>query len=374
MRALLNGGLRKMPKFFELYGKPVAESQNRARNGQLDHICPYTNVICDGGGNRHQTKLSPDQRNDTSHCFLTTTDRLIPSVCSIDYGAEQWVVCPRRLFGFVDSGSPPQNQVLHNHEREALLAMGLPPKIPLGIWSEVYLKYSENEGQDETVINYHFDYVVVPIEKDVLLHQVLVQNEFHASGDEKTIRRDLRKAWGNNGSKEIRVPYSPDASSPVIIEVMTASTSGSNRQKGTDIASSFCKALLNNEYQCPGINKRQVWGRMATQLFAKTALAESWGGQTYWLIQEQFLRNIEETTRLNLSRIPKTKAGNINFGLFGYGNESQLGFNRLVEATSGIEVNGSDSCVDILLPKMYPPKKELLRSLLRNRPVAIVTL
>jgi len=252
--------------------------------------------------------------------------------------------------------------------------MGLPRGTSLGVWSEVYLKYSENLGGDETSINYHFDYVVVPVERNVLLDRVLLTNKFHDRGDEKAIKRDLRKAWGNIGGKEVRVPLAPDISRPVIIEVMTASTSGSNRQKGTDIANSFCNALCNREYECPGINKRQVWGRMATQLFAKTALAEAWGGQTYWLIQEQFLGNIEETTRLNLSRTPKAETGNINFGLFGYGTQGQLGFKELVEAASGIEVNGSDSCVDILLPKIYPPKRELLRSLLRNRPVAVVTL
>lgn len=77
----------------------------------------------------------------------------------------------------------------------------------------------------------------------------------------------------------MRVIY--DLRSPIIIEIMTASTSGSDTEAGTDIGSAFTLAILGKDHQSPGINKRQVWGRMATQLFAKSALAEEWGGETY---------------------------------------------------------------------------------------------
>jgi len=39
---------------------------------------------------------------------------------------------------------------------------------------------------------------------------------------------------------------------------------------------------------------------MATQLFAKSALAEEWGGKTVWLVQDQLLKNIQLTTKLRL--------------------------------------------------------------------------
>ena len=59
---------------------------------------------------------------------------------------------------------------------------------------------------------------------------------------------------------------------------------------GQIFSSAFKSLLLGLDYQGPGINKRQVWGRMATQLFAKSALAESWGGKTFWLVQDQLLK------------------------------------------------------------------------------------
>jgi DNA (cytosine-5)-methyltransferase 1 len=85
----------------------------------------------------------------------------------------------------------------------------------------------------------------------------------------------------------------PDLSNLFILEVMTASTSVSDTENSTDMRSAFRNALLVSEHTSPGINKRQVWGRMVTQLFAKTALAHVWGGRTIWVIQDSLLHNIE---------------------------------------------------------------------------------
>jgi hypothetical protein len=184
----------------------------------------------------------------------------------------------------------------------------------------------------------------------------------------------IRGKYDENKSIEIL----PNLISPFIIEVMTASTSGSDKESGTDIASSFTNAILGQEHNCPGINKRQVWGRMATQLFAKSALAESWGGKTIWLVQDQLLKNIELTTRLKFSNTQNSNTSTINFLSMSYNSSSQergfVSFSAYVEKSAGLNFNGNNDCTDILLPKIYPSKKELLKSILRRELSAIIHL
>lgn len=170
----------------------------------------------------------------------------------------------------------------------------------------------------------------------------------------------------------------PDLLNPVIIEVMTASTSGSDREAGTDIASSFTDAILGREHNCPGINKRQVWGRMATQLFAKSALAEEWGGKTIWLVQDQLLKNIELTTKLNLAESSSKVHGTINFLSMHY-KAGEKGLNSLnlkkySAKDAGLDFQGNEKATDILLPKVNPDKNVLLKAVLRRKLSAIISL
>jgi hypothetical protein len=166
------------------------------------------------------------------------------------------------------------------------------------------------------------------------------------------------------------IAYLPDLTNPVIVEVMTASTSGSDHSAGTDIATSFTHAIQGLEHNCPGINKRQVWGRMATQLFAKSALAEFWGGKTVWLVQDKLLNNIELTTKMALNNIPDSKSGSINFLSMTYdGVKKGIGALKVVgysEKEAGIAFAGTNSCSDILLSKVMPDKKQFLISVLRR--------
>lgn len=66
---------------------------------------------------------------------------------------------------------------------------------------------------------------------------------------------------------------------PVIVEVMTSSTSGSNEKIKTDIKSAFGNAVLYAEGrsrelgQAPNINIRQVWARMVFHMIAKSDIA-----------------------------------------------------------------------------------------------------
>ena len=170
----------------------------------------------------------------------------------------------------------------------------------------------------------------------------------------------------------MEIPAIPNLQNPFVIEVMTASTSGSNRSKRTDIASSFEDAILQRGHEAPGINKRQVWGRMITQLFAKSALAESWGGKALWVVQEEFLKDIEAKQQLDLDVTPSADRSTINFVWSSYeerendGEDPSLQHKNTKSAVAGVDFDGSDTCADILIPEHKPPRSKLLEAVLRS--------
>jgi hypothetical protein len=171
----------------------------------------------------------------------------------------------------------------------------------------------------------------------------------------------------------------PDLSEPFILEVMTASTSGSDTRNETDIKNAFRNAILASDHSSPGINKRQVWGRMVTQLFAKTALASQWGGRTVWIIQDELLRNIELTTRLKTRSVQSKPKNNISLVVMHYevspdDGSRTMSFRSSLEGDAGMDFDGNDTFTDILLPKTAPPKLELLRAILRRRLSALIEL
>ena len=365
-----------MPKFYEVYGRDVYDQSDVAIAERKAAYCPFTKNICDGGGNRHQTKIRLANSN-LRDFFNKDLPSVIPGVCSIQYGAEVWVVCPRRLLGFYSklTETPIVNETLHEHEREALVKAGVPRNIELGVWPEVYLQY----GDDDTSINYHFDFVIAPIAKNKSFSWLMEKNDISADEVESfKLAAKTGKYLTGRYSPDEEQSILPDPVSPIIIEVMTASTSGSDTEAGTDIAASFADAIRGNDHNCPGINKRQVWGRMATQLFAKSALAEEWGGKTIWLVQDQLLRNIELTTRLDLDNSETDTSGTINFLSMSYidgekGIQS-LKYQKYTQKNAGLGFQGNGMATDILLPKVNPDNKVLLKAILRRKLSAIISL
>ena len=117
---------------------------------------------------------------------------------------------------------------------------------------------------------------------------------------------------------------------------------------------------------------------MATQLFAKSALAESWDGKTVWLVQDKLLENIELTTRLNLNKVPDSSNGSINFLSMSYTHNAKgldsIFVKNYSEKESGINFSGTNTCSDILLSKVKPSKTELLKSVLRRPISALIKL
>ena len=107
---------------------------------------------------------------------------------------------------------------------------------------------------------------------------------------------------------------------PVIVEVMTCSTSGGNRSRGTDIQGAFRRAVVfahtpvTAPVEAPGVNVRQVWARMASQMIAKSEAANSWGGRTIWVVQDRLVEYIRTNTALPLDALhaPTWEPGEVN--------------------------------------------------------------
>lgn len=366
-----------MPKFFEIFGIKASDIEDVGLLEVKSSVCPFTGTVCDGGGNRHQTKITFTLNHELRNVFDENLKFVVPAVCSVDYGTEQWVVCPRRLMGFKNEHPtiPPINNHLQEHEKAILRAVGLKAGVEYGVWSEIYLDYSI----DDTEINYHFDFIVAPLLRDIPLMTLSKDYEI-GSEDIASLIKSCKVSKNFSGSsKDMIIKAAPDLSRPLILEVMTASTSGSDTSAGTNISAAFSSLILGRDYQGPGINKRQVWGRMATQLFAKSALAAEWGGKTFWIVQDQLLKNIELTTKLKVKDSDTSDKATINFISIKYSgrvkdHKPEMALDKVAKIKSGISFSGNGACSDILLPKAFPPKLWLLKSMLRRNVAAVIKL
>jgi hypothetical protein len=371
-----------VPTIFDLFGFPLDDRSASTEAIRKARQCPFMDAQCDGGGNRYQTEIQLGPAEPLTQYFNPGIQRVVPGVCSILTTTDTWVVCPRRLlaFRFTGEGLPSINHALQDYERDLLISAGLPQGVRMGLWSEVALKQRIADAD----INYHFDYVAAPL-VETTLESIL--NDLGSTTMEIALEiRSLATLAKRSGCFPHGVEATgrtlallPDIRTPFILEVMTASTSGSDTDNNTDMRSAFRNAILNNDHTSPGINKRQVWGRMVTQLFAKTALAKEWNGRTVWIIQDELLRNIELTTRLRTGSVLTSAQNNISLVVMHYrvspeGGQRRMSFKTSIDGNAGIDFSGNDTFTDILLPKTAPRKIELLRALLRRQLGGIVVL
>ncbi|MUG93374.1 hypothetical protein F7734_13430 [Scytonema sp. UIC 10036] len=370
-----------MPTIYDLFGYPLDDRSKVVENNRKVCQCPFMGTTCDGGGNRYQTEIKLTQTEPLTQYFNPDIKAVVPGICSIMAGEDIWVVCPRRLLAmrYGGEGLPPVNHQLQEYERDVLVNAGLPRGVDIGIWSEVYLKQKAADAD----INYHFDYIAAPL-INVSLEEALwqqnlsdIQIESELKGLVEAAKKSGYYPKGQRNPAKVAILL-PDITHPYILEVMTASTSGSDSEHSTDIRSAFRNAILSNDHTSPGINKRQVWGRMVTQLFAKTALAYQWGGRTVWVIQDKLLRNIELTTRLRTSTITNNPHQNIHLVVMHYevseDGKRKMAFKTTIAGEAGIDFEGNNTFTDILLSKAAPHKIELLKAILRRKLDAIVHL
>jgi hypothetical protein len=369
-----------MPFIAELYCKLFNHMTPVPIKRPINVICPMSGAPCDGGGNRHQTSIKIDNFPDLKDSFANNSNKVVPAICSISYSTknepkDRWVVCPRRLFSSSFSELD-LNHCLQDHERDLLISAGLPKGRKLGVWAEIYLRDSGADANDEFVLNYHFDYVICPIEPTSISH---LSTKYEVNRLDVAVNAKKGNYVKGRFTENSIINYAPDLSEPVIIEVMTASTSGSDTEKGTNISSVYLNAINGISSSSPGINRRQVWGRMATQLYAKSCLSSNWGGQTLWVVQDALIEEISKATGLKINSLKSTPHNQkINFAVMKYANDHNdsrnIVFDTIHRWDAGVQPEGSSTMIDLLLPASYPNKGTLLLSMLRRGLSGIIEL
>ena len=291
-----------MPKLFELFGYPLADNSEEAKRARRTARCCFMGRECDGGGNRYSSSMKlanhPRLRDVLT---LPAGVEVVPSgVCSIKVQPNErpWIVCPRRLMALSRSAERPKNTFQATTETRLLSLLGYPAGTRLGVWAEVNLDYKEEVEGQQKKFDYAFDYILSPMGR-------ASQTAIEAATGERW--NYLRRRLHNHGytiSQRDGETFVEDfpVGKPSVIEIMTCSTSGGNKEKRTTISNAFEDAMLGRGHNAPGINYRQVWARMVSQLIVKTEVALHWGGPALWIVQDVLVDYICSSTALDIRR------------------------------------------------------------------------
>lgn len=287
-------------------------------------------------------------------------------------GDAPWIVCPRRLLVLGRKTSTKRaNQT--DTENQVLELLDFPAGTKVGVWQEVKLQIEEISEVGEKVFHYTFDYIVTPIRstsEDEIVKLL--------GGKWPVLRKSFEKA-GYTIARRDGIDYVEDfpLGIPNIIEIMTSSTSGGNKNNRTTIPQAFEDAVLGKLHTAPNINKRQVWARMVSQLIVKSEVALSWGGKALWLIQDNLADYITASTALDLPKFVSKNLSEVNLLSFSYGNKKpnasgviELQLRNIFSgpiSSSGDNVQPSFS--DLIRTPLFPPVKQLLLRLIERKPI-----
>ena len=308
-----------MPVVHELFGYPLDDKSAAAKRSRRSALCPFMGARCDGGGNRDMARVNLRDSAALRAHFDKVGGEVDCGICSVMQNKREWVICPRRILCFNES----------KHQAAALdrtlRLSGWKPPQRLAVWREIRVRAGEGEQR----FNYAFDYII--------------------------------RRLGRDG-----VP----AGGPLVVEIMTCSTSGGNKKQGTDIQTAFCKAVMGEPHRAPGVNHRQVWARMASQLIVKSEAGLQWGGRTVWVIQDALADYIAESTGLRLSEMRAKRPEEVNLLAFRY-DEEKAGPRQLAEAdlfAGPISSNGDGKpCFLDIIRAPFVPDFGKLESALEKR-------
>lgn len=363
-----------MSKIFELLGYPLDSSDATVLESRRNARCPFTESECDGGGNRYLSALSLEGRDELREYFAGKS-KVQAGVCSLMVGDKPWIVCPRRLLAFRgENASPLQAQV-----RESLSRYGnLTPGVKYRVWSEVRMDVPGQEvGAGKGSFTYTFDYVVADrraiqlsdVAKIVDMSETVCLRTAENNG--MTVARRDGVEWIDD------FPCRP----LVIVEVMSSSTSGGNKTDRTQIGMAFEDAILRGDkHKGPGINYRQVWARMASQLIVKSQVGVAWGAKTIWILQDVLADYISATTGLDLEAYVAQQANEVNVLALGYGDVPKkhesgalvLDDTRFYAGPISTDTRGRAGFVDIVKVGFVPPVQRLWRALFRKKPSGLL--
>ncbi len=359
-----------MSKVFEVFGYPLNSTHPKAKKCRTTAWCPFMGNECDGGGNRYLAALNLSKHPALAEKFIKSGS-IHAGVCSLSIREKPWIVCPRRLLTLGGANL----SELQSKVRDALVRYGgLSPANEYRIWSEVRMRGSiQTKNSAQRFFDYTFDYILAgkchkPLSEISLItgksericERIAVENHF-------TLARRSGKLWVDD------FPADPI----VIVEIMTSSTSGGNKAKRTRIGMAFEDAILKgDDHKAPGINYRQVWARMVSQLLAKSQVGLAWDGKTIWILQDVLADYISSSTGLNLRHFISEAADEVNLLSFGYGDSPKPNsisgviqlkdpcfYSGPIETTTEDHGGKGSGFVDIVKAGTMPPKEQLWRSL-----------
>lgn len=369
--------MKRGSQVFELFGYPV-DSWNEAAAANMRRCnCPFMEAECDGGGNRYTSGIDLS-KNTGLRSFFPDKVLVQAGVCSLRLKSSEqpWIVCPRRLLNYLkDEPHPPKSCLKNKISQLAKLPKGL----RYAVWSEVKMKCPLSENGRVAIFDYTFDYVIAATRR-VSVRQ--------AADTLRTGMDDVRKLLEDGGSTTAfrdgewfcdDFPSAPF----VIVEVMTSSTSGGNKKCRTQVSQLFedtVRRLSGEPVEAagPGINYRQVWARMVSQLLVKSQIAMRWGGLAFWVLQDLLADYITKTTALDLNAFLAEHCNEVNVISGGYGRNADPKTRK--DALADIDdikfysgtVSGSASSErsfsDIIKLGSVPEVSELWRHLVRKRP------
>ncbi len=270
---------------------------------------------CDGGGNRYLSSIVV-KGNSSLEAFFGNREKVCAGVCSLQLAKDTppWIVCPRRLLvlGRDVAGTRIYQK---KTEEQTLKLLRYESGTRLGVWPEVKIKYEEDVDGIRKTFDYTFDYILMPLAR---LHQTDIER---ITGKPWGKLQSLFKKGGYTISTQGDDVYIEDCPSgiPCIVEIMTSSTSGGNKVKGTTISTAFKEAIEGRSYSGPGINYRQVWARMVSQLIVKSEVALAWNGKAIWVVQDALVDYISKSTALNIHKLSSDQTSEVNMLSFSYG-------------------------------------------------------
>lgn len=372
-----------MSKIFELYGYPVDTWDNNAWENLKSAHCPFMNAECDGGGNRFSSGISLSHGHGLRSFFNQELNRIQAGVCSLQLreGAPPWIVCPRRLLNFRFNGGDLQTVL-----RERLYThAGLKKRTKYNVWSEVKMKCEVTEGNKTDLFDYTFDYVIASTCRKSLNYVANLINKSSTQAKRLLENLDATLIYNNGQYWFDDFPDGP----PVIIEVMTSSTSGGNERNRTQVGQVFedtIYELAGREItpDGPGINYRQVWARMVSQLLVKSQIGVAWGGMTFWIIQDLLADYISKTTALDLNHFLSQEPSEVNLISGGYnrainprsrgGQLIDIPDIKMFAGPVSMKRNDEEDFSDIVKLGCTPPIDELWRHLVEKKPCDSFTL
>ena len=363
-----------MPQVYELLGYPLADKSDRVEKSRKMAFCPFMNAKCDGGGNRFMSEISLREHPELREYF-SDMDTVPSGICSIQLAPDSspWIICPRRLLYMGSKAS--SRTLLATTQRRLLSKCKFNPGSRIGIWAEAKVKYvRENTTDDNLSFDYTFDYVLCELGRTSLDSASILTGIAKSELKRKLTLAGHTLALVND---EIMVEDFP-IGVPYIIEVMTSSTSGGNKKNRSCIPQAFEDSILNKSHVAPGINYRQVWARMASQMIVKSQAALAWGGYTIWVLQDLLADYISSSTALDLRKFIAERFSEVNILSFSY-SDKYLSPQKdsVIELTDSTLFSGPirpfhgeadvpPSFQDIVLASVCPPKSVLLAALCKK--------